>query len=42
MLVIDLSNTTKKYKVGDLVSFKMKYMGALLIMNSEYIEKKLI
>jgi predicted amino acid racemase len=42
MLVIDLSNTTKNYKVGDLVSFKMKYMGALLIMNSEYIEKKLI
>ena len=42
MLVVDLSNTTKKYKVGDLVSFKMKYMGALLIMNSNYIEKKLV
>ncbi|MBI9042617.1 alanine/ornithine racemase family PLP-dependent enzyme [Lutibacter sp.] len=42
MLVVDLSQTNKKYKVGDLVSFKMKYMGALRIMNSEYIEKKLI
>ena len=42
MLVVDLSKTNKKYKVGDLVSFKMKYMGALGIMNSEYIEKKLI
>jgi len=42
MLVVDLSNTTKKYKVGDLVSFKMKYMGALGIMNSEYIEKRLV
>jgi len=42
MLVVDLSNTRKKYKVGDLVSFKMKYMGALLIMNSNYIEKKLV
>jgi predicted amino acid racemase len=42
MLVVDLSNTTKKYKVGDVVSFKMKYMGALRIMNSVYIDKKLI
>ncbi|MDO9036736.1 MAG: alanine/ornithine racemase family PLP-dependent enzyme, partial [Lutibacter sp.] len=42
MLVVDLSQTAKKYKVGDLVRFKMKYMGALRIMNSEYIEKKLV
>ncbi|MDO9276248.1 MAG: alanine/ornithine racemase family PLP-dependent enzyme [Lutibacter sp.] len=42
MLVVDLSKTTKKYKVGDLVRFKLKYMGALRIMNSEYIEKKLV
>ncbi|SNR80467.1 alanine racemase [Lutibacter flavus] len=42
MLVVDLSKTKKKYKVGDLVSFKMKYMGALRVMNSEYIEKKLV
>tara|TARA_R110001583_G_scaffold48908_3_gene153068 strand:- start:328 stop:1401 length:1074 start_codon:yes stop_codon:yes gene_type:complete len=42
MLVVDLSQTKKIYKVGDLVSFKMKYMGALLVMNSEYIEKKLV
>jgi predicted amino acid racemase len=42
MLVIDLNETKKKYKVGDVVSFKMKYMGALRIMNSKYIEKRLI
>ncbi|NLP59178.1 alanine racemase [Lutibacter sp. B1] len=42
MLVVDLNQTRKKYKVGDIVSFKMKYMGALQIMNSKYIEKKLI
>lgn len=42
MLVVDLSATTKKYKVGDLVKFKMKYMGALRVMNSEYIDKKLV
>ncbi|UMB62164.1 alanine/ornithine racemase family PLP-dependent enzyme [Lutibacter sp. A80] len=42
MLVVDLNVTRKKYKVGDVVSFKMKYMGALRIMNSRYIEKRLI
>ncbi len=42
MLVVDLSNTRKKHAVGDVVSFKMKYMGALRIMNSRYIDKKLI
>ena len=42
MLVIDLNETKKKYKVGDVVSFKIKYMGALRIMNSKYIEKRLI
>tara|TARA_R110001583_G_scaffold71180_1_gene200827 strand:+ start:34300 stop:35373 length:1074 start_codon:yes stop_codon:yes gene_type:complete len=42
MLVVDLSGTKKAYKIGDVVSFKMKYMGALRIMNSKYIEKKLI
>ncbi len=42
MLVIDLSKTKKKYKIGDLVSFRMNYMGALRVMNSEYIEKRLV
>lgn len=42
MLVVDLSETKKKYKIGDLVAFKMKYMGALRLMNSEYVEKKLV
>jgi len=42
MLVVDIDNSRKKYKVGDVVSFKMKYMGALRIMNSRYIEKRLI
>jgi ornithine racemase len=39
MLVIDLGDTTQNYEVGDLVSFKLKYMGALSVMNSDYIEK---
>ena len=39
MMVIDISNSEKEYKVGDLVSFKLQYMGALYLLNSDYIEK---
>jgi len=42
MLVIDLGRTRRNYKVGDLVSFKLRYMGALSILNSDYIEKKIV
>lgn len=42
MLVVDVTDTTTDYKVGDDVSFKMSYMGALRVMNSHYIEKRLI
>lgn len=40
MLVIDISDSNKDYGIGSLVSFKMSYMGALYLMNSFYIEKK--
>ncbi len=40
MLVVDLDQAEKDYKVGDLVSFKLKYMGALRVMNSRYIDKR--
>lgn len=39
MLVMDLGKNEKGYKVGDLVSFQLNYMGALGIMNSNYIAK---
>ncbi|TDE03543.1 alanine/ornithine racemase family PLP-dependent enzyme [Flavobacterium hiemivividum] len=39
MLVIDISHSKKDYKIGDLVSFKIQYMGALYLLNSDYIEK---
>lgn len=39
MTVIDISTSTKNYKVGDLVAFKLQYMGALYLLNSDYIEK---
>ncbi len=40
MLVIDLKDNPKNYKVGDLLEFQMDYMGLLRLMNSRYIEKR--
>ncbi|MBR9997543.1 MAG: alanine racemase [Cyclobacteriaceae bacterium] len=42
MLVLDLGNKTRSYKVGDTVSFSLKYMGALRLLNSDYVEKRVI
>lgn len=42
MLVVDISDAQNEYKVGDIVVFKMNYMGALAVMNSNYIEKRLV
>jgi ornithine racemase len=39
MMVIDISTSEKNYNIGDLVSFQLKYMGALYLLNSNYIEK---
>lgn len=39
MLVVDLGENLKQYKTGGIISFKMRYMGALGLMNSFYIEK---
>ena len=40
MMVIDITNSEQPYKVGDAISFKLQYMGALYLLNSDYIEKK--
>ncbi len=42
MLIVDLGESSEKYKVGDLISFRLKYMGALSIFNSDYIEKRVV
>ncbi len=39
MMVVDITDSDKRYKVGDLISFKVQYMGALYLLNSNYIEK---
>ncbi len=42
MIVIDLGENEKNYKVGDLLEFKMDYMGVLRIINSKYVEKRIV
>ncbi|WP_154859449.1 alanine racemase [Cyclobacterium xiamenense] len=42
MLIINLGENPEGYKVGDLVKFRLKYMGALAILNSSYIEKRVV
>ncbi|HEX6983662.1 MAG TPA: alanine/ornithine racemase family PLP-dependent enzyme [Balneolaceae bacterium] len=39
MLILDVGDNKAGYKVGDFIRFRMKYMGALGIMNSDYIDK---
>ncbi|MFW5758255.1 MAG: alanine racemase [Bacteroidota bacterium] len=42
IVVIDLGSNPKNYKVGNFIKFKLKYMGALALFNSDYINKKLV
>ena len=41
MIVIDLKDNPRNYKVGDQLEFNMDYMGVLRLMNSKYIEKRI-
>lgn len=40
MLILDVGTNPEGYKVGDEIRFKLKYMGALGLMSSDYIEKR--
>ncbi len=42
MIVVDLGLNEKKFKVGDLLEFNTDYMGALRLLNSRYIDKRVI
>jgi len=42
MLVIDIHDNERGYKLGDFMPFHLKYMGALTLFNSDYIEKRII
>ena len=41
VIVIDLGDNEKKYKVGDVIEFKLDYMGTLRIINSRYVDKRI-
>lgn len=38
-MILDVSNSPKKYKIGDTIKFKLKYGGILGVMTSEYVKK---
>lgn len=42
MIVLDIGKNRKKLKVGDMVPFRMNYMGVLSILNSDYVDKRVI
>lgn len=42
MLIVNLGENKNNLKVGETLKFKLKYMGALALMNSNYIEKEII
>lgn len=39
MLILNLGTNPKGYRVGDIIKFNLKYMGALGILNSSYVDK---
>lgn len=40
MTVLDLGSNKNRYKVGNKIGFYIDYMGALRLMNSRYVEKR--
>lgn len=42
MLVVNLGKNKNRYKVGDHLRFRIKYMGALHLMNSDYVIKEVV
>lgn len=42
MLIVNLGENPHNYKVGDSIEFRLNYMGALRLLNSRYIEKKIV
>jgi len=42
MIVLDIHENKAGYKVGDMISFSLTYMGILAVMNSNYISKVVV
>jgi predicted amino acid racemase len=42
MIIINLGQNPQAYQVGDVLIFDLKYMGALSLLNSDYVDKKIV
>ncbi|SFF89473.1 alanine racemase [Pontibacter chinhatensis] len=42
MLIVELGDNAQNYKVGDVLRFNLRYMGALSVLNSRYIGKEVV
>lgn len=42
MIILDVGRNSGKLKMGDMVEFKPDYMGVLRILNSDYIDKRIV
>jgi predicted amino acid racemase len=42
MIVVDISESKHKYPIGSTMKFQLKYMGALSLLNSRYIDKEVL
>ncbi|MFH2096211.1 MAG: alanine racemase [Bacteroidota bacterium] len=42
MIVVDLGRNSGNFRVGDLIPFRLSYMGVLSVMSSDYIEKRIV
>lgn len=42
MIVIDLGDNNKGYKAGDQLPIEINYMAALKLLNSKYVEKRVV
>lgn len=42
MIAIDLGRNKRKLKTGDWIGFNLDYMGVLKVMNSNYIDKRVV
>ncbi len=42
MIVLDLGQNRSRLKVGDLIAFRLDYMGILSVLNSDYIQKVVV
>jgi len=42
MIVVDVGDNAGGYRTGKTIEFRMRYMGALGIMNSDYIDKQVV